>query len=100
MFDHCQYWLVPPGALKGEVIKKATRILANFEEILTLEASCPGQNARHKHVHALGCRQVKAPEGTRSVSVAMSAGQYPAPLCASMAATTRLALVRRSLVPV
>jgi hypothetical protein len=84
-FDQCQYGLAPPAASPREFIKKATSILANFEEIMDLESSCPGSGKNHVHVHALGTRRVDTPDGPRSVSVAMLAGRYPDRLCSRIA---------------
>ncbi len=94
-FDQCQYGLQPPAPKFGEHIKKATRVWANFQEIVLLSRSCPGQSESHIHIHALGNRTVTTPTGPRSISVAMLAGRYPDLLCSCLADAVMAALRRQ-----
>jgi len=92
-FDQCQYGLQPPAAGRGEFVKKATKIVANFP-VGQLSVKC--SNTGHVHVHAKGRRRVWIEGSCTSVSLARAAGAYPPALCRALAAAAALAARTRT----
>ena len=81
----CAYGLRPPGFPDFCFCQKDTLVVSNIPDIVTLGKNCPGLSSGHQHVWAWGSTKV----GSKTVSLAKSAGHYPEALCAAWAQIIR-----------